>query len=40
MKFRIDKVHGTFTFIPTIVWEYSWNELYIQFLWWDFGVRW
>lgn len=40
LGFFIHKVHGAFAFIPSIVWEYEYNILYIQFLWWNFGVEW
>lgn len=40
MRFYADKQYGTFTLIPTLIWEYDMNWLYIQFLFWEFGIEW
>lgn len=40
MNFFAHREYGTFTFIPTIVWEYDIDMLYIQFLFWEFGIEW
>ena len=40
MRFYASRQFCTFTLIPTLVWEYDMNILYIQFLFWEFGIDW
>ena len=40
MNFVIHKIFGEFAFIPTIVWDYECDGLYIKFLFWEFGIEW